>query len=277
MYVNPYSGEEVKNIPPPGKEKLRGVDYFFGFMLDGHLHLWLPHEIGKLFVDFGTLIFLFLLITGVILWWPKNKLARKQRLRFQWKPTTRWRRKNYDLHNVLGFYMTWIAIFLTITGLVMSFGWFKEGWYFVLSGGEKLEIRKPPNYKPISGDPLDIVWARFNKKYPDFDGWIQMYYSTAPDEAIFYRADPMPGARNGEDAVFNPYTLDPLGSENPFADAILTANVSIHVGEIGGLPTKILAFFASLIAASLPLTGFYIWWGRRNKSAKAGSVKPART
>ncbi|MEO7990252.1 MAG: PepSY-associated TM helix domain-containing protein [Chryseolinea sp.] len=32
------------------------------------------------------------------------------------------------------------------------------------------------------------------------------------------------------------------------------------------MPGKILAFFASLIAASLPVTGFYIWWGRRNKN-----------
>ena len=32
----------------------------------------------------------------------------------------KWRRKNYDLHNVLGFYMTWIAIFIAITGLVLG-------------------------------------------------------------------------------------------------------------------------------------------------------------
>jgi len=35
------------------------------------------------------------------------------------------------------------------------------------------------------------------------------------------------------------------------------------------LPGKILAFCASLIAASLPVTGFYIWWGRRKKNNAA--------
>ena len=43
-------------------------------------------------------------------------------------------------------------------------------------------------------------------------------------------------------------------------------NYDIHVGAVLGLPGKILAFFASLIAASLPVTGFVIWWGRRKKS-----------
>jgi uncharacterized iron-regulated membrane protein len=42
-------------------------------------------------------------------------------------------------------------------------------------------------------------------------------------------------------------------------------NYDIHTGAIIGLPGKILAFFASLIVASLPITGFYIWWGRKQK------------
>jgi uncharacterized iron-regulated membrane protein len=45
-------------------------------------------------------------------------------------------------------------------------------------------------------------------------------------------------------------------------------NYDIHTGAIIGLPGKILAFFASLIAASLPVTGFMIWLGRRNKKKK---------
>ena len=43
------------------------------------------------------------------------------------------------------------------------------------------------------------------------------------------------------------------------------SNLDIHSGAIFGWPTKILAFLASLICASLPVTGFYIWWGKRRK------------
>ena len=50
-------------------------------------------------------------------------------------------------------------------------------------------------------------------------------------------------------------------------------NYDIHVGAIGGLPGKVLAFLLSAIIASLPVTGFLIWWGRRNKEKKANSKK----
>jgi uncharacterized iron-regulated membrane protein len=43
-------------------------------------------------------------------------------------------------------------------------------------------------------------------------------------------------------------------------------NYDIHVGNILGLPGKIIAFLASLICSSLPITGFIIWLGKRKKS-----------
>lgn len=39
----------------------------------------------------------------------------------------------------------------------------------------------------------------------------------------------------------------------------------IHMGFWGGLTTKIITFFIGLIGASLPITGFFIWIGRRKK------------
>ena len=50
------------------------------------------------------------------------------------------------------------------------------------------------------------------------------------------------------------------------ADKIMRMNYDIHVGAIGGIPGKIIAFIASLFAASLPVTGFMIWLGRKKKS-----------
>jgi uncharacterized iron-regulated membrane protein len=51
-------------------------------------------------------------------------------------------------------------------------------------------------------------------------------------------------------------------------------NYDIHVGAVLGLTGKFIAFFASLICASLPITGFYIWWGKRKKKS-AKQIKPA--
>ena len=40
-------------------------------------------------------------------------------------------------------------------------------------------------------------------------------------------------------------------------------NYDLHVGRILGLPGKIIAFLASIIGASLPVTGFIIWYNRK--------------
>ncbi|HRQ52541.1 MAG TPA: PepSY-associated TM helix domain-containing protein, partial [Agriterribacter sp.] len=128
VFMNPYSGEVLKH-------KNMNRD-FFRVVLDGHYYLWLPENIGQPIAASATLVFLVMMISGLILWWPKNKAAKKQRFTIKW--SARWRRKNYDLHNVLGFYMTWVAIFLAVTGLVFGFQWFARSVYWITSGGETM-------------------------------------------------------------------------------------------------------------------------------------------
>ena len=45
-------------------------------------------------------------------------------------------------------------------------------------------------------------------------------------------------------------------------------NYDIHIGAIGGLLGKILAFTVSLLVASLPVTGTLLWYGRTYKKGK---------
>ncbi|HUP13176.1 MAG TPA: PepSY-associated TM helix domain-containing protein, partial [Niastella sp.] len=111
IYVNPYSGEVLK-----AKNMNRD---FFRIVLLGHYYLWLPETVGQQVAIYSTIIFVIMMITGLVLWWPRNKAAAKQRFSIKWNAA--WRRKNYDLHNVLGFYMTWVVIIMAITGLI--FGW----------------------------------------------------------------------------------------------------------------------------------------------------------
>jgi len=42
----------------------------------------------------------------------------------------------------------------------------------------------------------------------------------------------------------------------------------LHVGNVLGMPGKVLTFFISLISASLPITGFLIWWGRKTRALR---------
>lgn len=81
------------------------------------------------------------------------------------------------------------------------------------------------------------------------------------------------------DVYLDQYTLEQLPASNPRikdiakADWIRRMNYGLHVGETGGIATKILYFLASLICASLPVTGFIVWWGENKKSSNKKSAK----
>jgi uncharacterized iron-regulated membrane protein len=267
-FLNPYTGEVLKI------KDMRSD--FFQFILDGHFYLWLPPAIGQPVVASFTLVFVVMMISGLILWWPRKKGSAKQRFTIKWN--ARWRRKNYDLHNVLGFYATWIAIILSLTGLVWGFQWFASSVYAV-AGGEKSLIYQDPvsdTTSVFAGDrpAIDKVWDLMSKEYPTTD-WIEVHIPEHHSLAIAANANPDADTYWQTDyRYFDQYTLKelPVGhiygriKDATAADKLIRMNYDIHTGAIIGLPGKVLAFFASLIVASLPITGFMVWLGRRNKS-----------
>lgn len=272
VFMNPYSGEVLKH-------KNMNRD-FFRIILDGHFYLWLPNKIGQPITASATLIFLVMMITGLILWWPKNKAAAKQRFTVKWN--VRWRRKNYDLHNVLGFYMTWVAIFLAVTGLVFGFQWFAKSVYWISSGGEAMVEHQHPvsdtAKQAVFTNIADHLW-QLHKEDVQKDESLGVYFASLPGDPVEVVVNHRPGTYYNSDFFhYDQYTgkqLHALGSwDGKFSDAktadkIVRMNYDIHVGAVLGLAGKLLAFFASLIAASLPVTGFLIWWGRRKKNKYA--------
>jgi uncharacterized iron-regulated membrane protein len=274
VYLNPFSGEVLK---------VQDVQSgFFPFILDGHFYLWLPHEVGRPVVATATLVFLVMMISGLVLWWPKNKKATKQR--FSIKLSARWRRRNYDLHNVLGFYATWAAIILAVTGLVWGFDWFAQG-YYKLAGGEKSLLYAEPEsdstFRSNAEIPaIDRLYVKMREAHPTAEV-LEVHIpatevspievSINPDDETYWKADYR---------YFDQYSLEELSVSHIYgkqadasvADNMMRMNYDIHTGAVLGLPGKVLAFFVSLIVASLPVTGFYIWWGRRQKEKQKATA-----
>ena len=271
VYINPYSGKVLK-VKDFNKD-------FFRFILDGHFYLWLPPKIGQTVVATATLIFVVMLITGIILWWPK-KNARKQRFTIKWNAA--WRRKNYDLHSVLGFYASWVVIIIALTGLVWGFEWFKRSVYFVAGGEKSLAYEEPlsDTSKTLTDRSLaavDVIWQKMKAQH-SHAGTIEVHYPESKKSSILANVNPDASTYWKTDYIyFDQYTLKEIRPEHIWsrfetataADKLMRLNYDIHVGAIWGLPGKTLAFFASLIVASLPVTGFIMWWGRRNKKRKA--------
>lgn len=265
IYVNPYTAEVL------GMFKDADI---FKFFKDGHYYLWMPEKIGHQVVGWGTLIFFLLLISGIILWWPKKwtKKTREQSFKIKWK--AKLKRVNYDLHNVLGFYSILIALLFAFTGLMMSFSWFNNS-VFWLAGGTK-----SPRITAVSDSTLQIKTNLLNQidkawhkgvfeiaEHKPYE--ILMHFPEKASEAIYVCTDMYRGT--WRDVYLDQYTLKELPASNKrlrdenLAAWLRRSNYGLHVGEIGGLTTKIIFFLVSLICASLPITGFYIWWGKQKK------------
>jgi uncharacterized iron-regulated membrane protein len=275
IFMNPYNGTVLK------KKDNRGD--FFGVVITGHYTLWLG-EVGGQIVKWGTLIFLIMLITGIVLWWPRNKAARKQRFSIKLKASPK--RLNYDLHNVLGFYASWILVCAALTGLVWTFDWLRSAEYWLGSGGktmpeypEPLSIKNEKETLVLNG--IDSVFAVNLAQYNN------PYYAAVgfpSGDSASYNISIYPKKRyyDGDDYYFNQYTLQeiPVNFYGQYKNAnggerLSRMNYDIHIGNILGLPGRIAMFLAVLIGASLPITGFYIWWGR-NKANKKKTKKEDR-
>jgi uncharacterized iron-regulated membrane protein len=228
-------------------------------------------------VGASILIFICIIISGFILWIPKKKKNLKQRVTFNWKNTTRWKRKNFDLHTVIGFYVCALALVLAFTGSVMSYNWLKYVVY-KSTGGEKVPAFIIPENKSehtTHNDvvPMDLLIVKLLKENPEAEAY-ELHYPKTKDESIYVEVSNSKGLYYDADyRFFDQNTLEEIETpaiygkykDAKVADKILRMNYDIHIGAIGGIAGKIIAFIVSLLTASLPITGILLWYGRNYK------------
>lgn len=289
--VNPYTGEIISN-----KERKEGETDFFRFILNGHRFLWLPYEIGRPIVNYATLVFVILLITGLIWWWPKKWTQKTREKSFKIKWGASFKRVNLDLHNVLGFYSLLFLLAIALTGMVWGIKWYSEGLYWVTSGGQSLKefarsesdsLQANKFYTPEQA--IDKAFLTVIKENPKSEGFYYSFPDTSkPKSVISVTIYPTKGQfYNNKSYKFDQHTLKQIKGKHPvydtdyeqagFAGKLRKMNYDIHVGTILGFPGKVLAFVASLIGASLPVTGFLIWWGRKFGKNKKGKTNKKDT
>jgi len=124
MYVDQYTGEIM------GKYERAP---FFNFMF--RMHRWLLDSMkqdggifwGKMIVGTSTLMFVFVLISGIAVWWPRTRKALKNSLKIVANKC--WRRFWYDLHVAGGMYALVFLLAMALTGLTWSFQWYRTGFY----------------------------------------------------------------------------------------------------------------------------------------------------
>ena len=236
---------------------------------------------GKLIVGISTLMFVFVLISGVVIWWPRNKAARKDR--FSINVRKGWRRFWYDLHVAGGIYALVFLLAIALTGLTWSFQWYRNGFYAVFGveipqeeghgrqsnvqerGGrkeKKIKSRRTGIGKRCTMSWLPIILISNRLQYQKV---VRAFFSTI----VEINAPPiniLSILKNGE--ITDVFLYKEIANSSKIRGWIY----SVHVGSWGGLLTRIFAFCAALFGASLPLTGYYLWIKRKLAARKKSWV-----
>ncbi|WP_208025658.1 PepSY-associated TM helix domain-containing protein [Niastella caeni] len=264
--VNPYTGKVIE-----------GVNYnksFFGVVLNLHRHLCM-NDAGKAITGTSCLIFVIMIITGLVLWWPKRWQMLKQRTRIAW--SSKWKRLNWDLHAVGGFYVHIVLFAIAITGLTWSYSWFNNAIYLLFDGKPMKKNEAPANIvkQPIAAGYYESIYQQANNKLP-YNGRITMTLPEKDSLAITVnKMNHEASVYNIADVLYFEKGTGRLLKETLFKNASTGTKVRrmvypIHTGRLYGWPTQIIALIAAIVAFSLPITGLLIYLvGRKKRKARA--------
>jgi uncharacterized iron-regulated membrane protein len=257
-YLDPYTGR-IADVQ-------HGGERFFEVTEAIHRRL-LAGEIGRRIVGIATLCFVFILLSGIVIWWPRTLHTLKAHLTF--KHPTGWKRRNYDLHVVLGIYATLILLVVGATGLVWSFRTVGRAVDGLTPAGAATP--PPPHSTVLPNHAAPPVQSILNAASAALGHTTMLtaYLPSRPGDAIMVLGLP-PNApwRQATDIVYiDRYTGHPLRvdrfANRPLGEFARRVTNPIHVGSLYGLPSEIAAFIACLIGALAPFTGAVIWINRK--------------
>lgn len=269
LSVNPYSGEI--NGWVEGNSFFQTVRKLHRWLLDAPAQKG-ASSTGKTIVGITTLLMVVILISGIVLWWPRTRKSLQNRLKVSCtKGSFRfW----YDSHVSLGFYVTIFLLVMALTGLTWSFRWYRTGFYALFGASTEQPKQSAPahednNKKEKKNEPerlnylaWDAALAELQNRYETY-GTIQLSKNSA--QVI------QSGKQKGDTASFDIHTGNITEikvyniDEQPMSNKMKGLIYSLHTGQWGGMLTRIIYFLSAFIGGILPLTGYYLWIKRINR------------
>ncbi|QDT49137.1 PepSY-associated TM helix [Symmachiella dynata] len=274
IHIDPYSGTLLGT-------QIAEHD-FFHIVLELHRNLLLGTT-GRFVTELTTCWGIILLATGVFLWWPRSKKNVGV-----WVP--RVRGKLYailrDWHAVTGIYVVPLLLIVTATGLFFS-PLMGNAFNTTAKKAGHWPIKEwfiPPQSKPVAeGTPvatLDEIVPTFLAQSRPNDA-VRIRFAESPEHAhrAFLIQDEDKNSYRSVDV--DQYTGELLkvvdGSDLKFLYRVRLWAVSIHMGQIFGTPTKILALIAAVVMLALSISGLWMWWMRKPSGLTGFPRRPARS
>ena len=269
-YVNPYTGEVLGHIHGPTRD-------FFMFWFRLHRWLLLDTAIGRPITGAATVMFILVCLSGLWLWIQQAQKQLRRSLLL--KKGVSWKRLNFDLHVVLGFYALIPLFVMALSGLFWSYREpFVATTHWVLNGKPAPVQEKEPEgdkkAQPITVLPYTQLMQQVQQRYP-YTGSVEIRFPVKPDQ-------PVSLTKTNQSHFWSMPSRDQLSidaqsgkivKEKPFAslsraEKVLSLIKAIHVGTLFSGVSLWIYGLAAAIGTSLPLTGALYWWSRTRKKVR---------
>ena len=276
-------------------------------------HRWLGasgegqgRTVGRAVTGACNLAFLFLVVSGFYLWWPRTWTRKSLRSVTWFKRGLEGRARNFNWHNTAGFWSAVPLFVVVLSAVVISYTWASNLVYRVVGetppaprgaapgqpGGNAAPQRGGAQRRgedtpaaPESAD-VDLLWSRAEQQ---MDGWrsISLRLPSPTDLTVTFTLDQGDGGQPQKRAQL---TLDRRTGEvvrwEPFSS--LTPGRRLrsllrfaHTGEVAGVGGQAVAALASAAGALLVWTGlalalkrFRNWLARRSGRANGPDPTP---
>jgi uncharacterized iron-regulated membrane protein len=285
-FIDPYTGAVL------GKgSKLH--DWFHD-VIDWHRWLGMKDEgraTGRAITGACNLAFFWLAVSGVYLWWPRNWRWRALKPSLLFNSRLRGKARDWNWHNVIGFWSSSLLVILTLTGAVMSYQWANDLLY-TLTGSEppprtqasptaQAHRRRAAREEPETRSPsasLDAFLARAEQQVPRWvtmmirlpargDGPVTVLIQEPQAPHIFARSQLVLDRSTAEIVKWEPYAATSLGRK------LRVWVRGLHTGEALGFAGQTVAGLASLGGCFLVWTGWAMAWRRfRYRKREADEV-----
>jgi sulfite reductase (NADPH) flavoprotein alpha-component len=268
LYVDPYDGR-VLGVPV-GEE-------FFGTVRKLHRFLLIPGDgrgWGRQVTGVVTIGLVVMLISGLVLRWPRHVRSIRTWLKLRW--SLRGRAFQWSLHSVAGTWVMLIYLLMAITGLWWSFDWYKDGATWLLSSrtvAAPMAAKQPRAARPGASEAgaltFDRAWQAFSQAQGSRYVTASLMMPNGGGTVMRIRSVPRGASREGQrdelriDAATGRVVSAEIYADKALGDKVLASVLDIHRGAILGWPGKLLFMLAAAMMPLFMVTGLLLYLSRR--------------
>ena len=285
VFANPYTGA----IHGEGSQKTRA---FFRTVTDWHRWLGAKGDnrnVARAITGACNLGFLFLVMSGFYLWWPRNWNLKAVRNVTWFRRGLPSKARDFNWHNVIGFWSAVPLFIVVLSAVVISYTWAGNLVYRIVGETPPAPRANQPaanrdNAAQATFENLNSAWSRAEQQVGDWQS-ISMQLPAAAAAQLTFNIDSGTGGQPQKRAqlVLDRTTGNVVRWE-PFSSYTRGRQLRsilrfAHTGEVVGVVGQTIAGLVSTGGAVLVITGLALairrllaWLARPSKSSRPSVI-----